>query len=432
MRPSGPAALLLLSALLATTGSAAEEPPARKGPPPTGPDTPFPERVGKAIDAGVAWLKGRAGAKGSFGPLDPGPSYTGESESYRYPAGPTALALYALLKCGVPPSDPVIAKAFAWLREREETPTTSYEISVLLLALEARAAAGKDGKPPAAAKGGKPSVRPSAADLAWMRRLAAQLLRRKQARPGWRYNMAAPAATGEIQSAAAFGGDLDASSTQLAILGLAAAERCGIAQPDAVYLDVLRWTLGEQEPEGPAVVVPGAPGSPSSTGDSAVADRARGWGYLPRAGNPDQEPTGSMTACALATLSVTGSILSARGNREWKGGLEAKADRAWRDGSAWFVRNWNIPRNPGNGSAWYYWLYCLERAGDLRGVSLLGGHDWYGEGAAFLLEEQYPDGSWWSSTDHPPSDLLGTCYALLFLKRSSRAVATATEPSPPK
>jgi len=106
--------------------------------------------VNRAIDAGAAWLRTRAMAAGTFGPVDDGANYLGGRESYLYPAGPTALALYTLLKCGVPAEDPVVARGFGWLRARQEVPGSSYEISVLLLALEAKVLLDLQPRPPGA------------------------------------------------------------------------------------------------------------------------------------------------------------------------------------------------------------------------------------------------------------------------------------------
>ena len=65
-----------------------------------------------------------------------------------------------------------------------------------------------------------------------------------------------------------------------------------------------------------------------------------------------------------------------------------------------------------------YHLYALERAGDLTGDSLAG-HDWYREGAAYLLGTQRDDGSWDDGSDTP---VPGTCFALLFLGRATKGL----------
>ena len=88
---------------------------------------PFTEQVNRAIDLGVTWLRARPqvfdipdsdGLKGAHWGLIKGEKIYGggEGPQYRHPAGPTALALYTLLKCGVSPKDPVIERGFDWLR----------------------------------------------------------------------------------------------------------------------------------------------------------------------------------------------------------------------------------------------------------------------------------------------------------------------------
>lgn len=89
------------------------------------------------------------------------------------------------------------------------------------------------------------------------------------------------------------------------------------------------------------------------------------------------------------------------------------------------ARNFNVTKNPGNqeggegqGGWLYYWLYAVERAGIFYGTEMLGGHEWYVEGARMLLEAQKPDGSWMTpGADHAIWD---TCFAILFLRRATR------------
>jgi hypothetical protein len=85
------------------------------------------------------------------------------------------------------------------------------------------------------------------------------------------------------------------------------------------------------------------------------------------------------------------------------------------DGFAWLDRNWAVDQNPGGRMEWhYYYLYGLERAGMLADRKWIGMHDWYREGAEYLLERQSGLGSW--------GDDVQTCFALLFLKRSTMPV----------
>jgi hypothetical protein len=116
--------------------------------------------------------------------------------------------------------------------------------------------------------------------------------------------------------------------------------------------------------------------------------------------------------------------------------LDDQAETAIHDGRAWLGKYFDVRKNPAPaGSAmaqpqgapvaaadafqvWhYYYLYALERAGRLAGVDFFGEHDWYGEGAEFLLSTQRDDGAWNDGL------LLDTCFALLFLRRGTPTVS---------
>ncbi len=54
----------------------------------------------------------------------------------------------------------------------------------------------------------------------------------------------------------------------------------------------------------------------------------------------------------------------------------------------------------------------------MTNVRKLGDHDWYREGADFLLKIQEKEGKWNNQIGWR-SHLTATCFALLFLKRST-------------
>ena len=81
----------------------------------------------------------------------------------------------------------------------------------------------------------------------------------------------------------------------------------------------------------------------------------------------------------------------------------------------------------GGGSYHYYYLYSVERVGDLTGRKEFGGKDWYVRGAEFLLAQQHAGGGWTDSTCIKPKDVLGTCFALLFLKKATIPAVTLSE-----
>jgi hypothetical protein len=83
------------------------------------------EEVNKAIDKGVAYLKGKQLLNGSW-----------ESQN---PTGYAALPALTLLECGVPASDPLVQKAAAFVRGRVKNFNSSketYELSLALLFLD--------------------------------------------------------------------------------------------------------------------------------------------------------------------------------------------------------------------------------------------------------------------------------------------------------
>ena len=96
------------------------------------------DRVEAAVKRGVAWLKAQQTAEGSW-VVRTGQAAAaggiGQPLEALYPDGTTALVLFALLKAGVPPSDPVIKEGFAWLRKQPFKRV--YSVSCLILALSA-------------------------------------------------------------------------------------------------------------------------------------------------------------------------------------------------------------------------------------------------------------------------------------------------------
>ncbi len=425
------------------------------GPPPNDPSKPLAIRVNQAIDSGVAWLKKQTFGAGNWvDKVEGNRLYDPEAKGdvYTHHSGPTSLALYTLLKCGVPAEDPIIVKGFDWLKKNAgrvvgggsgmapgvamnpRIPRGSYEISVLIMALEAKANPHKREKERIKEakfrlKRGeklKTNVKLDKNDDLWMRELVAALVKRRTTGTGWRYNV--------DQGGGKFGlgvrGNNDMSSTQLALLALLAAERCGIAQPDAFWLEMLQWTLSQQEATGPKVnrfdPLRKSADDEQYGGTTAVQDEARGWAYMKDSSDEGEtRVTTSMTSCGLGNTLICSAILQSRENAVYEEQWAAKAEKAFHDGNAWYQEHWDIRRNvnnPGVNGYHYYALYCIERVGDLKGLNLLGGHPWYTEGAQLLVDEQYSGGRWEKTDTHKPEDVLNTCFALLFLNRSTPAI----------
>jgi hypothetical protein len=176
----------------------------------------------------------------------------------------------------------------------------------------------------------------------------------------------------------------DNSNSQYAALGLRACHDAGIDLPvEGVQLAEKWWR--DSTPSG-------------------------GWDY-----HKGNDPYGSMTAGAVGALTI---YLFIQG-KPWMKDKEVVA------GLDWMGKSFAVDKNPGGvedgggQNGWqYYWLYAVERGGIFFGTEEMGAHEWYVEGAKYLLGEQKPDGSWQSKgADHAIWD---TCFAILFLRRATR------------
>jgi len=216
----------------------------------------------------------------------------------------------------------------------------------------------------------------------------------------------------------------DNSNSQYAALGLRACHEAGIVFPrDAVEKARKSWLDCEHPAEGDAPRKAAA-GSGRST---VVMGQPRGWCYAKGGGKCEYggAPYASMTAGAAGAICIYDYMLG----RDWKG------DPAVADGLAWLDKNWTVGENfggsetggPGKGAkTWHlYSLYALERLGMLYHTTHVGTHDWYKEGALFLLDAQAANGSW--KLSHSMNPTWDTCFAILFLKRATRPMVASTD-----
>ena len=65
-----------------------------------------------------------------------------------------------------------------------------------------------------------------------------------------------------------------------------------------------------------------------------------------------------------------------------------------------------------------YYSFGLSRTLALAGVAVLDGTDWHKAGSEQILQAQQPDGSWYLG-DPEGTDVLETCWSLLFLARAT-------------
>ena len=315
--------------------------------------------VNASIDLGVQWLLNCQAIDGTWRGPDAG----------TYRAGMTGLALYTLIKCGLPTDHPALRSGIAWL-ERER-PTRTYDAGCTMMALGAF---------------GDPKHKPILAQL------AKQVVQSVGAGPGvypgeWGY----PGNHGNPRGIHA-----DLSNTQYALLGLRAATHAGVDVDEQIWLRVSEWLCERQESYG-------------------------GFGYC-----KGSMPTSSLTAAGTGCLLICASELKTLGKASEPAVLRAEAGA--RLGMGWLKEHWSVEQNvegkfnPAKGAdRWlYYWLYGLERVGSLSHQRLIGEHDWYQEGARSIVRRQAATGSW--SIADEDSD---TCFALLFLRRGTGTTAPA-------
>jgi hypothetical protein len=401
------------------------------------------ERVKKAIKNGITWLKNHQLSDGGWGNVEGNHSYgAGKTgDQYKHPAGATALALYTLLKCKVPMDDPYIKKGFKFLKDKYPVPGSSYETSMMLLAVTATADPFKRFSASAGAAEAQ-KVKLAGEWLAWATKLKDALLakRSKSHTLGWRYNLEAAGTKGGGTP----GGEEDLSSTQLATLALLAADRCNVKVDSKVWHDIATFSMKQQQDDGPewerAVYdrkaqaakkdTPAPSGGdyakPKPNDPKSPKDRARGFAYIKSDKlSPDEgQATGGMTACGIGNLQMVRYVLGPgkRKDAAWEP-RDAEALQRVYDGCAWLDQNWSPAANPGkkNENVYHiYYMYCVERAFDLIGNQLLGSHHWYSEMAEQLCGMQRDKGFWNSQSAHKPEEVLDTCFALLVLKQATR------------
>jgi hypothetical protein len=396
----------------------------------------FVAKVNAAVDKGVLWLASAQDVGGSF---KSGNSVYGFAPPYDL--GLQALAVYTASACGVPREEGMAKLGLKRLRmiydanRKTRGGLQNYSVSLTLLALDAVYAPKEE---PAGStrygRGASPRRQIPDADLAWIKELVAWLVAAQTPDGSFGYN--SPGTTGD--------GWEDHSNAQFSLLALKAARRCGVDVPKGVFRRAMEHFLKAQQAKGPDVARrdDGGPGEDGYGSKKSVPrDRARGWGYK-CSGQGAGFVTGSMTAAGVSSLVICrGEMLGTQGHDSAD---DARVVQSIRDGIAWLGHHFTVAGNPSQRGlpmdSWhFYYLYGLERAGVLAGVSWMADHDWYGEGAEYLLRTQQANGAWSAALAArlPPDavmgvgneDLMDTCFALLFLKKATFRVegAVATE-----
>ncbi|MHC5038584.1 MAG: prenyltransferase/squalene oxidase repeat-containing protein [Planctomycetota bacterium] len=386
-------------------------------------DPAFLLRVNTAVRKGIEWVIKQQGADGSFK----------IEYSKKWRGGPTALAMLALLKSGVPRADEAIEKGFTFLRSQPLQKV--YSAGITIMALEARWSPQRveERQKGLTVAAGPGRIKIPPRDLEWMKALTVFLLE----------NMTQSKLTQQQDGSLTGPKNVwsypehkqgDHSNTQYAILGLRSAQRSGVRIPrglwEGMWVKVIDHFIEVQEKDGPKVkrwrlLEDKKHGYVSYKTATSVPDRARGWTYSSgidaKQGGKTQgdATTGSMTSVGRASLILGMEGLQRIRSAKLNSNRKSAIKKAVNDGLAWMTHHFTVSTNPGHpqGMWVYYYLYGMERAAVLAGVRNLGKHDWYREGAEWLLGVQNADGSWSQKTNM--GVLSATCFSLLFLTKAT-------------
>lgn len=200
----------------------------------------------------------------------------------------------------------------------------------------------------------------------------------------------------------------DNSNSQYAALGLRACLDSGIKIPRETLELAASWWEKNQNSDG-------------------------GWAYC-HGGQTGAPSHGSMATGGLGALVIYKFWLQ----RLYNSGIGYKENSHVKNGLKWLGDNFTVSTNPNYKTPpdtdkakyfkWlYYYLYALERAGVLYGTEKFGSHEWYIEGAKYLLNEQKQDGHWAEKEDQAQQTIVDTCWAILFLKRATKPLKVFTD-----
>ena len=177
----------------------------------------------------------------------------------------------------------------------------------------------------------------------------------------------------------------DNSVTQFAILGMQSAAASGIKFPAEAWQHALDMALKRQSAE-----------------DGAWDYHDAGRGY------------GSMTSAGVCAVAI---------GRFQTGAPDYTQGPAIDRGVAWLDQHFAVGSHPnyGNPSDYaYYFMYSLERVGRILDTEFIGAHEWYPEGAAWLVANQQAGGMWVGKAgEEKEQPELATSFALLFLTRAT-------------
>ena len=330
------------------------------------------ERVNAAIDRGVAFLR----------------MHHKEHDQYRRYLGLLGLTL---LECGIPADDPSVQEIAAWIRAQQRDLTQTYELTLAILFLDRLG---------------------ESRDRGLIRTFGQRLLEGQLDGGSWTYSClmnekrrgsrmwpatmpfwkGAPAGKrADVSRRLRYRGDN--SNTQFAILGLWVAQRHGVSVRSALLANE-QYFRATQYPDGC-------------------------WTYHPST----RTWRDSMTCAGLMSLAMRHGVNGGQGRHNSSGQRLFIQDVAMRRGLDYLAQSLNKVSRIGqriNGVEArdaLYFLWSLERMAVIYDLKRIGNREWYPWAAEMLVETQHADGRWQSGMGEP----VGTCFALLILKRSNLA-----------
>ncbi|MBK8207288.1 MAG: hypothetical protein IPK87_10955 [Planctomycetes bacterium] len=337
------------------------------------------------------------------------------------PRGGTALALLALLSCGVRADDPRIIESF---RALAALPLDRvYQAAASCMAYEALLIRRRDDM-------GKPDASLTREEMTELERVTNFLLNgRNKSNNAWGYVIEPDGRWTTL------------SLIEWSLFGLAAAQRCGVAMPISMVRGLGELVLDWQAEKG-APVKRVVSGEIRSTGTVKVsrlskAVAARGWTYErkvdsgadPLASIPYASVTCAGINCLASLLEMAQNADKAERHKEF-GGVDGF--RKWKErvtdavssGLAWLELNYSVARNLGEAHSvssrnhYFVYLHSLERACTFSETEWIGEHKWYDEGRAALLVSQREKGNWVRQIMETTDTVEDTTCAVLFLKRN--------------
>lgn len=393
MRPTRPLVVCLLLGCLAcgsVGGRAAADDAERRTP------VDLRPTVDAAVARAAAWLRTQASPDGTFRWSVPSQRDWSLWSAPASDQGLTALAALALVRAGVPRTDPAVLRALDVLRRAltsvEPPPagadarTFTYAAGALLWMLSELRPVGFDG---AAAQAALAISRGQGEDGGW-----SYVLPRVRLKDGYAdvlrdHPVVAPS---------------DLSNAQFAMLGLLCADRMGVWRGDVA------WTRVRD-----------------SLRRAAAKDGS--FSYRSDAEAPDFFRRGRRLTTAIAAANLFVALRRTGVSRE-----DALADPTMRRALNWLkgrtyvdalTGKWSL-RDAGDQTDRlpYYEMIAIERLGAFTDEERIGGADWFRVGAGTLLASQKPDGSWPGGVAEAAfmNAVQNTVFSILFLTRALDAV----------